>query len=310
MKPTKARNQAERELRMTGPPSFHARDPYRRILSAKEKTMRHISTATGVIVIFLAISSAHAQNCGGQHCLSSEFCQLPEGVCDPEQMAVQGICVEPPLYCYDPYEAVCGCDGITYENECTATQWHRSIDFQGECPAPEYCGGFSGNICYDPEEYCYMDGCCCDLPGQCIDIPAQCPTICNPVCGCDAVTSYLNRCEAEAAPSNVMHAGDCDEIPNVKFVASNELIWWTQHAADSYNLYRKVVVEWPPQDYGQCLQEGISSNSTFVNEEPASPGELWLLLLTGQYPAGEGSMGRVSADCSLRVPEAACGSPL
>jgi hypothetical protein len=274
--------------------------------------MHHFSMGFGVVFIILAISSAHAQVCGGEHCLSSEFCQLPEGLCDPDEMPLQGVCVDVPWTCDDPYEPVCGCDGNTYANECTAAQWRQSIDFQGECPAPEFCGGFSGNICYDPEEYCYLDwdGCCCDLPGHCFDIPAQCPTTCNPVCGCDAVTSYLNRCEAEAAPSNVMHAGDCDEIPYVKFVAFNELTWWTQPAAESYNLYRKVVVEWPPQDYGQCLQEGISGNSTFVNEKPTSPGELWLLLLTGQYPAGEGSMGRETAGCSLRVPEAACGSPL
>lgn len=270
--------------------------------------MRHISTGIGVMAIVLAISSAYAQDCGGETCLSSEFCQLPEGVCDPEQMPEQGVCVEPPLYCYDPYDAVCGCDGITYENECTATQWHRSIDFQGECPAPELCGGFSGNVCYDPEEYCYFDDnwCCCDLIGHCLDIPVECPVECSPVCGCDG-ESYLSFCELQMAPTNLKHEGDCDEILWFRFASQDELTWRNTARVTFYNLYREIVTEWPPLDSGDCLQEDIPDNGTFVIDDPPGAGELWLFLVTGQFPEGEGGMGRITTDCSLRVPKAACG---
>jgi hypothetical protein len=270
--------------------------------------------AAAAFVFLLLVGSndyLYAQDqylCSGSRCLPTQYCQLPEGVCDPEAMPDQGVCVDRPSTCDGIYEPVCGCNGHTYVNECQAAWSGVSIDFQSECPQPEYCAGQFDITCLDPSEYCYLDidGCCCDLGGQCLDVPAQCTTTCNPVCGCNDV-SYLNRCEAESAPTNVTHHGDCDEIVSVRFVAADELTWWSRPATDYYNLYRKVVIERPPQDYGQCLQEGISGNTAFVHEEPTNPGELWLLVLTGQYPEGEGSMGHITTDCSLRVPEAACG---
>ena len=69
------------------------------------------------------------------------------------------------------YDPVCGCNGITYTNECEATnagvlRWEK-----GAC----------GNPCVDPDR---------------IDKIKGCPRIYKPVCGCNNKT-YSNACEAE-----------------------------------------------------------------------------------------------------------------
>jgi hypothetical protein len=46
-----------------------------------------------------------------------QFCELGTGVCDTVSNA-SGTCVTEPTSCSSIYIFVCGCDGITYGNDC------------------------------------------------------------------------------------------------------------------------------------------------------------------------------------------------
>jgi len=62
----------------------------------------------------------------------ADFCRTTvEAQCGAaDQM---GTCKTPAQYCTQQYEPVCGCDGKTYGNECTANSRGVSAAYMGEC---------------------------------------------------------------------------------------------------------------------------------------------------------------------------------
>jgi hypothetical protein len=74
-------------------------------------------------------------SCGGPEALAcpvGELCFTEPG-CDP---AAVGYCVPAPDSCPDHENPVCGCDGSTYLNACTARVAGVAIASDGPCPAP------------------------------------------------------------------------------------------------------------------------------------------------------------------------------
>jgi len=69
-------------------------------------------------------------------CHPDEFCKFPPGTCD--DLTVTGMCTVIPDVCPEYYDPVCGCDGVTYGNECFADMAAVSIDYFGACEGPPY----------------------------------------------------------------------------------------------------------------------------------------------------------------------------
>lgn len=109
--------------------------------------------------------------------LLSTACEHEIADCiDPAQINLEAVCT-------GHYDPVCGCNDVSYSNECVA----------------EASGVISWKL-----GLCQSD--CIDE--SLIDHDASCFTVYDPVCGCDDVT-YSNECVANAAGVTIWESGVC-----------------------------------------------------------------------------------------------------
>jgi hypothetical protein len=156
---------------------------------------------------------------GQQQCGRGQFCDFPESA-QCGSFDAPGVCTDIPRACTKQYAPVCGCDGKTYGNACTASAASVSVLHDGECePAsdagsePERsCGGLLGAQC-QKGEFCDfpIEAMCgaADQTGICRAIPDVCFLVVAPVCGCDDKT-YNNSCFAARAGVSVAKQGACE----------------------------------------------------------------------------------------------------
>lgn len=137
-------------------------------------------------------------------CSEGLFCRRNVGAC-----AGPGVCAMMPSACDMVSAPVCGCDGLTYPNECEAHRGGHNVSYDGVCEPGASCLDTTdcgeGTFCLPPVGLCGGQGTCHPYPDN------ECPPVSDPVCGCDGIT-HQNECAARVVGSGVAHSGPCGSM--------------------------------------------------------------------------------------------------
>jgi hypothetical protein len=198
----------------------------RNMMTDRSKSFKHRYLGWAALLFAPAMLGARGcdvavvgSECGGlrgERCGRDQFCDFaPDAACGAADQT--GTCEDIPEACTEQFDPVCGCDGVTYGNACTANAAGISVARAGECDTVggAVCGGLLGASCDDGEFCNFPPEAICgaaDQTGTCEAVPEACTAILQPVCGCDDRT-YGNACEANRAGVSVVREGACDETP-------------------------------------------------------------------------------------------------
>ncbi|MBI5665215.1 MAG: hypothetical protein HZC49_09075 [Nitrospirae bacterium] len=138
-------------------------------------------------------------------CQDGSFCNKKNGECGG-----QGVCETIPNFCIiGSYAPVCGCDGMTYKNECLARAAGKNIAHEGRCEPLPPCT--ENSDCGSDFLYCLKPGGQCEGEGICMAKPFMRVCLAEPVCGCDGKT-YSSPCDADRNGISISHKGTCEPL--------------------------------------------------------------------------------------------------
>jgi Kazal-type serine protease inhibitor domain./Protein metal binding site. len=167
-----------------------------------------LQTQQGALTVANVANLQAVKLCGGllgMSCPEGTVCVHRKGECG--KPFGLGLCIPVPGVCPDVLDPVCGCDGVTYPNECAMVAAGVSMAHEGpcqtKCMSDDDCP--AGTIC-DPLGCNTTEGACTEV------VPVKaCPRKWDPVCGCNGKT-YPNDCVRRALGVALDHTGPCKPV--------------------------------------------------------------------------------------------------
>jgi Kazal-type serine protease inhibitor domain len=127
----------------------------------------------------LTLAKRNGPPLGAGVCTNASECAASELCTKASCGEAFGFCEKRPTVCSGDFLPVCGCDGISYFNDCLRAANGTSLGAQMACgPGALRCGGRDRTAC-PPEAYCAKifargPACARDESGECWVLPSRC----------------------------------------------------------------------------------------------------------------------------------------